>query len=192
MSRAAESIAIDVAWRLRRNWQAEGLLRQAALEVARAEGFRGGWLSIAVVGSRAMASVHERFVNIAGATDVLTFDLGTERRAGWIEGEVIVCADVAWQVAVRALRDSGTGPERAAAARVRPVRPATIAQSFREGGRNHARILAAARAELVLYLVHGVLHLAGYDDLAAQQAGRMYARQERLMQRLGLPLIAPL
>ena len=35
--------------------------------------------------------------------------------------------------------------------------------------------------ELLLYVVHGLLHLLGYDDRTPRQAGRMRARQEELL-----------
>lgn len=42
-------------------------------------------------------------------------------------------------------------------------------------------------AELVLYVVHGVLHLMGYDDKQPEDAARMRAEQDRIMESLGLP-----
>ena len=46
---------------------------------------------------------------------------------------------------------------------------------------------AAARGcgkqqELMLYVVHGLLHLLGYEDTTARGAARMRARQEELLQ----------
>jgi len=38
--------------------------------------------------------------------------------------------------------------------------------------------------ELVLYVVHGILHLCGYNDLAAPQRRRMRAAERRLMSRV--------
>ncbi len=45
---------------------------------------------------------------------------------------------------------------------------------------------AAARGlppqhELMLYVVHGLLHMMGYDDLAIRPAARMHAREEELL-----------
>ena len=85
------------------------------------------------------------------ATDVLAFDLGTDRRRRYIEGEVVVCTDVARRRA-----------------------------AFRN------RSLQAARAELALYLVHGILHLAGYDDRTRAGFRRMHAREDLLLCQLGL------
>ncbi len=47
------------------------------------------------------------------------------------------------------------------------------------------------QAELALYVIHGLLHLCGYDD--HDEAGRaaMRQRERHYLQRLGLPDIAP-
>jgi probable rRNA maturation factor len=39
--------------------------------------------------------------------------------------------------------------------------------------------------ELLLYVIHGVLHLVGYDDRSDQERRRMQARQGHHLQRLG-------
>lgn len=147
----APALRIDLAWRLRTPWRALALLRRVARHTAAAEGFRSGNLSVAVVGARAMATLHRRFMNIPGPSDVLSFDLGCDRNAGYLEAEIILCADVARQ--------------RAAA----------------RGGTRRA-----AREELALYLVHGLLHLAGYDDHTARDFQRMHAREDELLVELGL------
>ena len=41
------------------------------------------------------------------------------------------------------------------------------------------------RAELMLYLVHGLLHLMGYDDRNPQAAKRMHQREDLLLEELG-------
>jgi probable rRNA maturation factor len=40
-------------------------------------------------------------------------------------------------------------------------------------------------AELMLYVVHGILHLVGYDDHDADEARRMHARALRLLRSAG-------
>jgi probable rRNA maturation factor len=49
-----------------------------------------------------------------------------------------------------------------------------------------ARRQRAWRAELALYLVHGILHLAGYDDQTTSGARRMHARESELLRELGI------
>ena len=144
-------IQIDVTWRPRKSWQVVPLLKRTAAFVAVAEGFRTGRLSIAVVGAAAMKSLHARHLRIGELTDVLTFDLGTSRRRGELDAEIVLCADVALQAA-----------------------------------RADRRLFASARAELALYLTHGLLHLAGYDDHRPAQSRRMHAREDELLERLGL------
>jgi probable rRNA maturation factor len=147
----APALTVDVAWRVRRSWRAVRLLRDVAHHVAAAEGFRTGYLSIAVVGARAMGALHQQYLNIPGATDVLTFDFGSDRARGDLDAEIVVCAAVARRQA--AMRD---------------------------------RSRQAARAELALYVVHGLLHLAGHDDHTPRNFARMHRREDELLSQLGL------
>lgn len=43
----------------------------------------------------------------------------------------------------------------------------------------------SAKAELMLYLVHGILHLCGFDDATAGEAQRMHRREDALLTGLG-------
>jgi probable rRNA maturation factor len=47
------------------------------------------------------------------------------------------------------------------------------------------------QAELALYVIHGLLHLCGYDDETATGAKEMRQREKHYLQQLGLPDIAP-
>ena len=47
-----------------------------------------------------------------------------------------------------------------------------------EEGSSHG---LSAEDELMLYIIHGLLHLMGYDDAEAEQAERMKTRQEELL-----------
>ncbi len=40
-------------------------------------------------------------------------------------------------------------------------------------------------AELALYVVHGALHLAGFDDATARQAAEMHQREKEILAELG-------
>src|SRR5262249_37625545 len=46
-------------------------------------------------------------------------------------------------------------------------------------------------AELALYVIHGVLHLCGYDDRTSEGAAAMRGRERHYLSQLGLPDIAP-
>lgn len=47
------------------------------------------------------------------------------------------------------------------------------------------RYRTTAARELVLYVVHGILHLHGYNDLTATERRRMRAAERRLVSQLG-------
>jgi probable rRNA maturation factor len=43
----------------------------------------------------------------------------------------------------------------------------------------------SAKTELMLYLIHGILHLAGFDDTTPQAARQMRRQEQQLLQALG-------
>ncbi len=47
------------------------------------------------------------------------------------------------------------------------------------------------QAELALYVIHGLLHLCGYDDHTEAGAAQMRERERYYLRKLGLPDIAP-
>src|SRR5260370_12005113 len=47
------------------------------------------------------------------------------------------------------------------------------------------------QAELALYVIHGLLHLCGYDDKSETEARKMREQERRYLRELGLPDIAP-
>lgn len=157
-------LRISIHCTLRRGFPALSALRRAALHALKAERFRSGRLSIAVVGRCAMSRLHAAFTSARGPTDVLTFDLGSVHRRGIVDAEIVVCADVAEAHALRALR--------------RGARRASIPAP--------AKLRIATLRELSLYVVHGVLHLAGYDDHSPAGFSRMHAREDQLLEELGI------
>ena len=46
-------------------------------------------------------------------------------------------------------------------------------------------------AELALYVIHGLLHLCGYDDNTPAGGAVMHQRERHYLRQLGLPDIAP-
>jgi probable rRNA maturation factor len=47
------------------------------------------------------------------------------------------------------------------------------------------------QAELALYVIHGLLHLCGFDDGDDEGAAAMRARERHYLKALGLPDVAP-
>lgn len=99
-----------------------------------------------------MAKLHRDFLDLPGATDVITFDLGTDQRRRILEGEIVVCSSVA-------------------------------ARFTRNRGPNRMPSRELER-ELALYVIHGVLHLAGYDDQSRNDFQKMHIREDEILSQL--------
>ena len=110
--------------------------------------------SVALVNDARMSELHQQFMNIAGPTDVLTFELDHDARGRVIAGEVVVCV-----------------PEARRQARERGIE---------------------LRMELLLYALHGLLHLCGFDDRTARGFRTMHRREDDILTALGFgPVFAP-
>jgi probable rRNA maturation factor len=92
-----------------------------------------GQFNVLLVSDRRMAALHRQFMNIAGPTDVITFQ----------HGEIFVSVDTA--------------------------------------KRNARRFHSSSNDEVQLYIVHGLLHLHGYDDKTAAGARAMEKAQGRIV-----------
>jgi len=124
----------------------EDRLRQAVANVLVEAGLACGVVSVAIVDDAAMHRLNAEFLAHDHPTDVLSFVL--ERSAEALEGEIVVSADTARQVA--------------------------------------ARLGWPADDELLLYVVHGALHLVGYDDLEDEQRQQMRQAERRHLAHFGL------
>ena len=121
------------------------------IDVARAvlsgEGIQCAEVSLAVVDAPTMHQLNRQYLNHDYPTDVLSFPL-TDAGDELFEGEVIVCADVAADVARR----------------------------------HDWQVLD----ELLLYVIHGTLHLAGYDDKSDAARAEMRKRESHYLQLHGI------
>ena len=93
-------------------------------------------ISVVLVSDQRMAALHLQFMNIAGPTDVLTFQ----------HGEIVISVETAQENAVR------FGHE--------------------------------VEAEIRLYLVHGFLHLLGFDDQTPAEKRIMEREQWEVLRQL--------
>jgi probable rRNA maturation factor len=118
-----------------------------------------GELSLVFLTDPALAKIHGDFMNDPTATDVITFE--GDAAAG-LAGEICVSADTAARYVGLLEGPAPAGP--------RPGRSPALQSNF--------------SAELTLYLVHGWLHLAGYDDLRPAKKRRMRAAEARAMKLL--------
>ncbi len=117
-------------------------LESLARFVARSENAALGRVDVALVDAERIEQLNREYLEHAGPTDVLSFDLGDDP-AGGRTVQVIVCPDVARDAAPR-----------------------------------HGKKPAE---ELLLYVIHGLLHVTGYDDADPDAAERMAGRQEELL-----------
>lgn len=104
--------------------------------------------SLALVGDRRMADLHEAFMDIPGSTDVLTFELDHDARGRVTAGEVVVC----------------------------------VPYALREARRRKV----PTKNELLLYALHGMLHLCGYDDRTDRDFATMHRREDEILNQLGI------
>ncbi len=112
--------------------------------------FRNAEISVAVVGDGEMRRLNREYLGHDYTTDVLSFPLRREVRAGELVGEIIVCRPVA----LRTARAIGWAP----------------------------------RWELLLYVVHGTLHLLGHDDKSPSAQRKMQAAEDSVFRALHLPI----
>ena len=135
--------------------------RLAALAefVARKEGVRLRAIDLAVVGRREIVALNRRWLGHDRPTDVLSFDLSDAGRPG-----------------------ARTGGRRADSTRASGEGLcAQIVVCGEVAAKQARRLGLPPQQELMLYVVHGLLHLMGYDDQAARAAARMHAREEELL-----------
>ncbi|MEI6861229.1 MAG: rRNA maturation RNAse YbeY [Verrucomicrobiota bacterium] len=127
-----------------------------------------GDLTIVFLTDPILARLHADFLADPAPTDVITF--GGDRAHG-IAGEICVSVDAALRHTARA-RSAG----RAASASKK--KPGPFQESLLRG------TTAAFSSELTLYLVHGWLHLAGYDDLVPTNKRAMRRAEARALRLL--------
>ena len=130
-----------------------------AAAVLNEEGVAGGELGLRFVDPGAMAELNLAHMGATGPTDVLAFPIdGANGRApasgpAVLLGDVVVCPAYAAQAADRG---SLTDPD-------------------------HTRARGSLTDELALLVVHGVLHVLGYDHAHHEEAVAMQARERQLL-----------
>lgn len=133
----------------------------------------GGEVRIKVVDDAEMAAAHEEFAGVPGTTDVLTFDMTDREELGeppeidlqssrltgmfGIDTDILVCLD-------EANRQSGP-----------PGTPM-------EGGGGGL----AVERELLLYVIHGILHCLGMDDHEEPAFEAMHKVEDGVLKAIGV------
>jgi probable rRNA maturation factor len=133
-----QAVAIPENWLTELEALAGAAVAQARLHAADPDSplFHLATLDVVLVDDATSAQVHQEFMNLAGATDVITFH----------HGEIVIGAEVA-------------------------VRQA-------------AEYDEPLPREVLRYLVHGLLHLAGHEDDTAERRAVMEEAQELIVAAL--------
>lgn len=120
-------------------------------------------LAIHLVGSREMTRLNETFLRHQGATDVITFDY---------RAETAVPTNSSHPGAF-------TVPDEEAV----PALHGEMFVCLDEAVSQARRFGTSWPSELARYVIHGVLHLLGYDDRQTVQRRRMKREENRLLRR---------
>jgi len=122
-------------------------------------------IGVNLVGTKEITLLNEKFLRHAGSTDVITFDYapGVPPSGGCISGASHLAGRL------------GPG-SRALHGEVFICVDEALAQARRFGTR--------WQSEIIRYLIHGMLHLLGFDDAHAAARRRMKRAEDRLLRRL--------
>jgi probable rRNA maturation factor len=143
-----------------------GRWRDLALAVLTAEGVRGGAeLSIMFVDEDAITTLNHEFMQVTGPTDVLAFPID-------VDVEMVPSALTANVGPDRSPTDQGDMPLLLGDVVVCP------AVAHRQAP-EHA---GTVDDEMALLIVHGVLHVLGYDHAEVDEAVKMRARERELLE----------
>lgn len=111
-------------------------------------GIKNGKLNVVLVDSGTIQQYNRDFLQHDYPTDSISFPIEDRRNEGYLEGEVLVCTEIARE---RAKEFGWTAEE-----------------------------------ELLLYVVHGMLHLTGFDDITPAQQTVMQKKEREYLATLGI------
>ena len=111
-------------------------------------GIKSGKINVVLVDSDTIRQYNKDFLQHDYPTDTISFPIEDRRSEGYLEGEVLVCTEIA---KCRAGEFGWTAEE-----------------------------------ELLLYVVHGILHLVGFDDATPEQKTIMQEKERDYLATLGI------
>ncbi len=184
---AARSVAVTNRQRTRR--VDRRLLEQIAhVLLADLLGLPAYELSLCLLAASAMTRLNETFVHHAGSTDVITFDYGTDAeipaRVGRRSCEAAESQDPPRFGRSLALPELGFCASLPGTSDAGLVLHGEIFICVDEALLQARRFHTSWPSEVVRYLVHGVLHLRGFDDLQPAARRRMKREEDRLHRAL--------
>lgn len=150
-------------------------LRRESVACLRALGVHGE-VRVRIVNDDEMARLHEEYLDTPGTTDVLTFDM-SDPPASEPGGE---------EVEVIGLDRTSVASFRELSDRTMFVLDTDIVVCHDEALRRSGRVGYAVERELLLYVVHGVLHCLGWDDHDEAAAAWMHRAEDELLTAIGV------
>jgi len=138
----------------------------ADLKIEKAE------LGIHLVAIQEITRLNEKFLHHKGSTDVITFDYHTEGRVG---SPLPAARSGAPRTGLRK-----ASPRRGA----RPTLHGEIVICVNEAVLQARKFGTSWQSETARYVVHGVLHLLGHDDLRATARCKMKREENRLLREI--------
>jgi len=125
-----------------------GRVRTVCESILSDGGIRSGRMNVVLVDSNTIQQFNRDFLQHDYPTDTISFPIEDRRSEGHLEGEVLVCTEIAGD---RAKEFGWTAEE-----------------------------------ELLLYVVHGMLHLNGFDDATPEQQTVMQEKEREYLAMLGI------
>ena len=114
------------------------------------DGITSGKLNVVLVNSDTIQQFNRDFLQHDYPTDTISFPIEDRRSEGHLEGEVLVCTEIA----VKRADEFGW----------------------------------TAEEELLLYVVHGMLHLTGFDDVTPDRQAEMQEKEQEYLATLGIQM----
>ena len=143
-------------------------LREHAARAMDALGITGD-VRVRIVDDAEMSQTHEEFLGVSGTTDVITFDMR--------DPEELPAPPRREPAEIPIRKDYGSfsfGID------------TDIVVCFDEAGRQSASVGYPVAWELLLYVVHGILHCLGEDDHDEAGSARMHALEDAVLAAVGV------
>jgi probable rRNA maturation factor len=121
-------------------------------------------IGIHLIGAEEMAGVNETFLQHSGSTDVITFDYSNESEAN--------------APAILAERHASARSSNGAL-------NGEMFISVDDAVHQARQFRTTWQSELARYVIHGILHLKGYDDLSREARRKMKTQENRLLRQVG-------
>lgn len=170
-------------------------LEKAAMTVLEQEQVASAVLSIAIVDNEAIHVINRDHLSHDYPTDVISFQLEFSRDADWPETDES-CDELEDDELNEEEREEDLDEDTSDADEAEYTNPHQRAAGCQIEGEviasaEYADQLAGeggwtAMDELTLYVVHGILHICGYDDLTLPEKKIMRDREVAVMRALGL------